>query len=101
MRLTYGRASGEAGFDGRGDLNNDGLVTIQDFNLLFNNFGRNGELPTGSMGKSNTKGQKPASDGKTGAGAGASRDVGFSALVDEKASTLARWMEIHAQGGKR
>lgn len=41
---AYGRAAGESGFDSRGDLDRDGVVTIRDFSLLTRSLGLTGPV---------------------------------------------------------
>jgi hypothetical protein len=45
LKGTFGKGSGDPGYDGRGDLNGDIAVTIVDFNLLKGNFGTGGGPP--------------------------------------------------------
>jgi hypothetical protein len=47
VKGTFGKASGDPGYDGRGDLNGDNAVTVFDFNLVKGNFGTGGAPPTG------------------------------------------------------
>ncbi len=42
LRTTFGRCSGDAGYDARADLNGDGCVDLIDFSLLRTNFGQVG-----------------------------------------------------------
>src|SRR5438094_401658 len=45
LRNTYGRGSGDPGYDDRAEFTGDQLVNIQDFNLLRRNFGAGGAPP--------------------------------------------------------
>jgi hypothetical protein len=47
LKGTFGKGSGDSGYDGQGDLNGDNTVTILDFNLQKNNFGQGGAPPLG------------------------------------------------------
>jgi len=42
LRTTFGKCSGDAGYDARADLNGDGCVDLLDFSLLRTNFGQVG-----------------------------------------------------------
>jgi len=48
LRLTFGKCTGDDGFDARADLNGSGCVTLQDYALLRNNFGMVGPLAAGT-----------------------------------------------------
>jgi len=45
LRTTFGKSSGDPGYDARADFNGDRLVEIGDFNLLKGNFGKMGAPP--------------------------------------------------------
>ena len=45
LRATFGKACGDAGYDGRADFTGDCLVDISDFTLLRANFGQAGPSP--------------------------------------------------------
>ena len=47
LKITFGKGSGDPGYDGRGDFNGDNLVSVLDFNLEKNNFGQGGPAPLG------------------------------------------------------
>jgi YD repeat-containing protein len=42
LRTTFGRCTGDTGYDGRADLNGDGCVDIADFSLMRVSFGKFG-----------------------------------------------------------
>jgi hypothetical protein len=46
LRATFGKSSGQAGYDDRADFTADGLVDAVDFTLLKGNFGHAGASPT-------------------------------------------------------
>jgi hypothetical protein len=46
LKGTFGKASGDPGYDGRADFNGDNAVSVQDFNLLKANFGQGGSAPS-------------------------------------------------------
>jgi hypothetical protein len=45
LKGTFGKASGDPGYDARGDLNGDNAVSVLDFNLQKGNFGQGGSPP--------------------------------------------------------
>lgn len=42
LAATFGKSSGQAGYDARADFNGDGSITILDFSILASNFGQTG-----------------------------------------------------------
>jgi hypothetical protein len=48
LAATFGKQSGNAGYDGRADFNGDGVVNLTDFSLLATNFGKSGDAFGGS-----------------------------------------------------
>jgi hypothetical protein len=42
LKATFGRSSGQVGYDSRADFNRNLVVDITDFNLLRGNFGQGG-----------------------------------------------------------
>jgi hypothetical protein len=42
QKVTFGKGSGDVGYDDRADFTGDLLVNVQDFNLLKGNFGQSG-----------------------------------------------------------
>jgi hypothetical protein len=55
LKNTFGKSSGDPGYDRRADLNGDTAISVQDFNLQKGNFGQAGNPPLGpwegSVGK--------------------------------------------------
>ncbi len=49
LRNTFGKASGDPGYDGRAEFNGDNVVSTLDFNLLRGNFGLAGAPPIRPM----------------------------------------------------
>jgi hypothetical protein len=47
MKNTFGKSTGNPGYDNRADFNGDTTVSVQDFNLLKGTFGTSGAPPTG------------------------------------------------------
>jgi hypothetical protein len=47
VKATFGKTSGDPGYDSRADFNGDNRVNITDFNLLKSNFGLGGSGPIG------------------------------------------------------
>jgi hypothetical protein len=47
LKVAFGRAAGDPGYDRRTDFNGDTTITVQDFNLLKGNFGVGGNPPLG------------------------------------------------------
>ena len=45
LRLTFGKAVGDPGYDERADFTNDNVVNLSDFNQLRANFGLGGAPP--------------------------------------------------------
>ena len=45
LKMTFGKSSGDTGFDRRADFNDNGAVNILDFNLIKGNFGQEGAPP--------------------------------------------------------
>jgi hypothetical protein len=45
LKVTFGKALGDPGYDGRADFNGDNVVSVQDFNLQKGNFGHGGAPP--------------------------------------------------------
>ena len=45
LASTFGKSSGDPGFDSRADFNHDGTVNIFDLSLLATNFSKTGENP--------------------------------------------------------
>lgn len=43
LASSFGRATGEAGFDARADFNGDGIVQLNDFSLLASNYSQSGQ----------------------------------------------------------
>jgi hypothetical protein len=50
LKLTFGKAIGDPGYDDRADFTGDQLVNTIDFNLMKNNFGQGGVGPIGPFG---------------------------------------------------
>jgi hypothetical protein len=45
LKITFGKAQGDPGYDPRADFTNDNIVNLNDFNPLKNNFGQGGAPP--------------------------------------------------------
>lgn len=43
LATTFGKQTGDAGYDGRADFNGDEIVNLTDFSLLATNFGQSGD----------------------------------------------------------
>lgn len=43
LASSFGKSTGEVGFDARADFNGDGLITLTDFSLLASNYGQSGQ----------------------------------------------------------
>jgi hypothetical protein len=47
LTATFGKSSGQPGYDNRADITGDGAVTSVDFTWLKTNFGQSGSPPVG------------------------------------------------------
>ena len=51
LKNTFGRQSGDFGYDARAEFTGDGVVNVSDFNLVKGNFGISGSPPVAPIGR--------------------------------------------------